>query len=143
MDELTQICGSTHRKFRHDVNRTPNEAKQIFGELADQACIVHILLDNQGHKLVASKKPMVKKGKRKAGFGKGEGGRRKGMTARKIIELVESKIPRDYEAAISFSSLAKRAKLNYLSVRNALEMIDFIQDKMDRIVMSRISTIYF
>lgn len=85
---------------------------------------------------------MTKRGKRKSGFKKGEGGRRKGMTARKIIESVASKIPRDYETAIAFSSLAKRANLNYLTVRNALEMIDFIQNKMDRIVISSLESGY-
>jgi len=86
---------------------------------------------------------MVKKEKRKFGFKKGEGGRRKGMTARKIIELVASKIPREYEKSIAFSSLAKRANLNYLTVRNAIEMIDFVQNKMDRIVISDSESGYY
>jgi hypothetical protein len=39
------ILGASHRKYRHDPNTTPKEAKAIFGENADNACLDHIRLD--------------------------------------------------------------------------------------------------
>ncbi len=45
MDEPSLLLGSNHRKYRHDPNVTPTEAKKIFGELADAACLDHIRLD--------------------------------------------------------------------------------------------------
>jgi hypothetical protein len=45
MDEPSTILGPNHRKFRHDPNSTPYIAKQLFGPLADQACLDHIRLD--------------------------------------------------------------------------------------------------
>lgn len=45
MDSPSKLLGSKHRILRHDIKKTPIEAKKIFGELADQACIDHILLD--------------------------------------------------------------------------------------------------
>jgi hypothetical protein len=46
MDEpAVVIVGMTHRKFRHDIYTTPQEALKIFGEFADQACIDHIKQD--------------------------------------------------------------------------------------------------
>lgn len=45
MDEPSFLLGAKHRKYRHDPNVTPSEAKAIFGELADAACLDHIRLD--------------------------------------------------------------------------------------------------
>ncbi|MGA3289384.1 MAG: hypothetical protein ABSD42_04000 [Candidatus Bathyarchaeia archaeon] len=45
MDEPSLILGAAHRKYRHDPNVTPAEAKSIFGENADNACLDHIRLD--------------------------------------------------------------------------------------------------
>jgi len=45
MDEPSDILGPKHRKYRHDPNKTPHEARQLFGEFADQACLDHIRLD--------------------------------------------------------------------------------------------------
>lgn len=45
MDEPSTILGPNHRKYRHDPNTTPWEAKRIFGENADHACLDHIRLD--------------------------------------------------------------------------------------------------
>jgi hypothetical protein len=45
MDEPSAILGASHRKYRHDPNTTPREAKAIFGESADHACLDHIRLD--------------------------------------------------------------------------------------------------
>jgi len=45
MDEPSTILGPSHRKYRHDPNTTPKIAKQLFGPLADQACLDHIRLD--------------------------------------------------------------------------------------------------
>jgi hypothetical protein len=45
MDEPSTILGANHRRYRHDPHTTPQEAKAIFGYLADQACLDHIRLD--------------------------------------------------------------------------------------------------
>lgn len=45
MDAPSQVMGGSHRAQRHDPYRTPNEARSIFGEGADHACLDHILLD--------------------------------------------------------------------------------------------------
>ena len=45
MDEPWEVLGKYHRMHRHDPYETPREAKKIFGELADHACLDHILLD--------------------------------------------------------------------------------------------------
>jgi hypothetical protein len=45
MDEPSTILGASHRKYRHDPNTTPKEAKALFGENADNACLDHIRLD--------------------------------------------------------------------------------------------------
>lgn len=45
MDEPSFLLGSSHRRYRHDPNVTPDEAKAIFGENADNACLDHIRLD--------------------------------------------------------------------------------------------------
>jgi len=45
MDEPSTILGPNHRKYRHDPNTTPFVARQLFGSLADQACLDHIRLD--------------------------------------------------------------------------------------------------
>jgi hypothetical protein len=45
MDEPSILLGSSHRKYRHDPNVTPEEAKAIFGVNADNACLDHIRLD--------------------------------------------------------------------------------------------------
>jgi len=47
MDEPSAIMGGKHRMHRHDPYRTPQEAKLLFGPLADQACLDHIRLDRQ------------------------------------------------------------------------------------------------
>ena len=39
------FLGSSHRRYRHDPIVTPIEAKVIFGEGADNACLDHIRLD--------------------------------------------------------------------------------------------------
>ncbi len=50
MDEPSVIMGSKHRTYRHDPYKTPQEAKLLFGPLADQACLDHIRLDQQESK---------------------------------------------------------------------------------------------
>jgi len=45
MDEPVKIYGPSHRRYRHNIKRTPKEAKELFGEDADLACIDHIVLD--------------------------------------------------------------------------------------------------
>jgi len=45
MDEPRDILGRKHRMFRHDPEVTPREAKGLFGEFADHACLDHIRLD--------------------------------------------------------------------------------------------------
>jgi len=45
MDEPRDIQGRAHRKFRHDPESTPQEARKLFGEFADHACLDHIRLD--------------------------------------------------------------------------------------------------
>ena len=45
MDEPSLLLGSSHRRYRHDPNVTPIEARAIFGEGADNACLDHIRLD--------------------------------------------------------------------------------------------------
>lgn len=45
MDQPSAILGKTHRVYRHDVCKTPKEARKLFGEFADHACLDHILLD--------------------------------------------------------------------------------------------------
>jgi hypothetical protein len=47
MDEPSTLLGPSHRMHRHDPETTPREAKQLFGEMADQACLDHIRLDLQ------------------------------------------------------------------------------------------------
>jgi predicted RNA-binding Zn-ribbon protein involved in translation (DUF1610 family) len=46
MDEPWEVLGKKHRLCRHDPLITPNEAKQLFGEYADHACLDHIRLDH-------------------------------------------------------------------------------------------------
>lgn len=45
MDGPSEILGTQHRMYRHDPYTTPQEAKKIFGEYADHACLDHIILD--------------------------------------------------------------------------------------------------
>jgi len=45
MDEPSEILGTQHRMYRHDPYTTPQEAKKIFGEYTDHACLDHIILD--------------------------------------------------------------------------------------------------
>lgn len=45
MDFPSITYGIDHRRFRHDPDKTPSEALQLFGFLADQACLDHIILD--------------------------------------------------------------------------------------------------
>ncbi len=46
MDEPSLHLSANHRKYRHDPNATPIEAKAVFGEGADNACLDHIRLDD-------------------------------------------------------------------------------------------------
>jgi len=45
MDEPWELLGKKHRMYRHDPKTTPQEAKKLFGEYADHACLDHIMLD--------------------------------------------------------------------------------------------------
>jgi hypothetical protein len=45
MDEPVKILGFKHRMYRHNPKTTPIEAKGLFGNNADNACIDHIMLD--------------------------------------------------------------------------------------------------
>lgn len=45
MDEPVKTHGPSHRRFRHDVNKTPKNAEKLFGKDAELACIDHIILD--------------------------------------------------------------------------------------------------
>jgi hypothetical protein len=53
MDEPCDIQGKTHRMFRHDLIETPNEAKKLFGNFADHACLDHIRLDKKSSREAA------------------------------------------------------------------------------------------
>ena len=55
MDEPCDINGRAHRAFRHDPATTPQEAKKMFGEFADHACLDHIRLDQQSSEEIASR----------------------------------------------------------------------------------------
>jgi hypothetical protein len=59
MDEPSFLLGSNHRKYRHDPNVTPDEAKAIFGEGADNACLDHIRLDEQENRKRAQNNPEI------------------------------------------------------------------------------------
>jgi hypothetical protein len=59
MDEPSLILGSAHRQYRHDPYVTPMEAKAIFGELADAACLDHIRLDEQENRKTAQNNPEI------------------------------------------------------------------------------------
>jgi len=45
MDEPARKHGPSHRWVRHDPDKTPQEARELFGKNADKACIDHITLD--------------------------------------------------------------------------------------------------
>lgn len=45
MDYPSKGFGKRHRMFRHDPKTTPEEAKKLFGENADHACLDHIVID--------------------------------------------------------------------------------------------------
>ena len=47
MDELSTLLIGGHRIYRHDPVATPPIAKEMFGELADQACLDHIRMDKE------------------------------------------------------------------------------------------------
>lgn len=55
MDEPGDILGRKHRMFRHDPETTPQEAKRLFGEFADHACLDHIRLDQQSSDEIAER----------------------------------------------------------------------------------------
>jgi hypothetical protein len=61
MDEPSTVLGASHRKYRHDPNTTPLEAKKIFGENADNACLDHIRLDELETRHKGSKSQMTVK----------------------------------------------------------------------------------
>ena len=60
MDEPSRILGTDHRMYRHNPYKTPLEARRIFGEDADHACLDHIRLDKFG-----GTKPPKEEGKKK------------------------------------------------------------------------------
>ena len=39
MDELCVVLGKEHRMYRRDPYTTPQEAKRLFGEYTDHACL--------------------------------------------------------------------------------------------------------
>ena len=45
MDEPSTLARTRYGGFRHDPNKTPQEALTIFGPSADKACLDHIRLD--------------------------------------------------------------------------------------------------
>lgn len=45
MDDSSKVFHCNHRKYRHDPQTTPLEAKKLFGENADHVCLDHIILD--------------------------------------------------------------------------------------------------
>jgi len=47
MDGPSEILGKKHRMYRHDPEVTPKEAKKLFGENADNACLDYITLDKR------------------------------------------------------------------------------------------------
>jgi len=47
MDEPSEILGYKHRMYRHDPYTTPQVARRLFGEYADDACLDHIRLDRE------------------------------------------------------------------------------------------------
>jgi len=46
MDEPSWALRRKHRRYRHNILDSPEEAVSRFGTGADKACIDHILLDN-------------------------------------------------------------------------------------------------
>jgi hypothetical protein len=55
MDEPSLLLGAKHRIYRHDPCVTPREAKAIFGEGSDNACLDHIRLDElESRKCIAT-----------------------------------------------------------------------------------------
>jgi hypothetical protein len=54
------MLGKDHRMYRHDPYKTPLEARRMFGENADHACLDHIRLDEVG-----DTKPPEEEGKKK------------------------------------------------------------------------------
>ena len=48
MDEPSLMLGTDHRMYRHNPYKTPLEARRIFGENSDHACLDHIRLDEVG-----------------------------------------------------------------------------------------------
>ena len=48
MDEPSLMMGTDHRMYRHNPYKTPLEARRMFGENADHACLDHIRLDELG-----------------------------------------------------------------------------------------------
>jgi hypothetical protein len=60
MDEPSLMLGTDHRMYRHNPYKTPLEARRIFGENADHACLDHIRLDELG-----DTKPPEEEGKKK------------------------------------------------------------------------------
>jgi len=51
MDEPCKVLAGSHRIYRHDPVNSPKEAKKLFGELADHACLDHIILDMEKARL--------------------------------------------------------------------------------------------
>jgi hypothetical protein len=47
MDRPAAALHEKHRVVRHDINRTPYQARRIFGRNADKACGDHIRLDKR------------------------------------------------------------------------------------------------
>ena len=47
LDEPSTMLANGHRIHRHDPVSTPKLAKELFGELAEQACLDHIRLDKK------------------------------------------------------------------------------------------------
>jgi len=51
MDEPWEVLGKKHRMYRHDPRTTPKQARELFGEYADEACLDHIIRDNRERKI--------------------------------------------------------------------------------------------
>lgn len=60
MDEPAEDLGPAHQKHRHDMEKTPERARAIFGKDADLAARDHILLDKRWGEIPKLKKRNVR-----------------------------------------------------------------------------------
>jgi predicted DNA-binding protein len=105
MDEPVKISGPQHRKYRHDPHETPLEAKKLFGNNADHACLDHIIMD-------------IEDSERKLGYSPKITGKSTIMNVRIPNQL--------YKRLIELSLFMDTTKSNVARTMIETEMIDLI-----------------